>query len=214
MLAASGVCEITISTSSVAEPSLFKTAPLPSEIDSLLASQIIVAWAGERGGDDERRLGWWRTDLVSEYGGRDFFKRLLARTSEWAVLQAVREAARRTDSIAKKQVPDADALISLYGLSFEIDERLEERIQELKRTSKQPAESLPALAAFINTPWNQQGFLDWVQGQGKSEFSVTSTGRQLKGVLPSSLDSITKRLVGALSPIAKEFPFPHFKGNS
>lgn len=117
-------------------------------------------------------------------------------------------------SIAKKQVPDADALISLYGLSFEIDERLEERIQELKRTSKQPAESFPALAAFINTPWNQQGFLEWVQGHGKSEFSVTSTGRQLKGVLPSSLDSITKRLVGALSPIAKEFPFPHFKGIS
>ena len=203
-----------MSTSHAAEPSLLTSPPIPTEIDSLLSAQIIVAWAGERGGDEERRLGWWRTDLVSEYGGRDFFKRLLPRTSEWAVLQAVREAALRTDSIAKKQVPDADALISLYGLSFEIDERLEERIQELKRTNKQPAESLPALAAFINTAWNRQGFLDWVDGHGKSEFSVTATGRRLKGVLPSSLDSITKRLVGALSPIAKEYPFPHFKGNS
>ena len=203
-----------MSTSHAAEPSLLTSPPLPSEIDSLLSAQIIVAWAGERGGDEERRLGWWRTDLVSEYGGRDFFMRLLPRTSEWAVLQAVREAALRADIVAKKQVPDADALISLYGLSFEIDERLEERIQELKRTNKQPAESLPALAAFINTAWNRQGFLDWVDGHGKSEFSVTATGRRLKGVLPSSLDSITKRLVGALSPIAKEYPFPHFKGNS
>ena len=203
-----------MSTSNAAEPSLLKSAPLPSEIDSLLASQIIVAWAGERGGDDERRLSWWRTDLVSEYGGRDFFKRLLPRTSEWAVLQAVREAALRADIIAKKQVPDADALISLYGLSFEIDERLEERIQELKRTNKPPIESLPALAAFINSHWNQQGFLDWLEGHGKRDFTVTATGRRLKGAPPSSLDSITKRLVGALSPIAKEYPFPHFKGNS
>ena len=201
-----------MSTSNAVEASFLKAAPLPSEIDSLLASQIIVAWAGERGGDDERRLNWWRTDLVSEYGGRDFFKRLLPRTSEWAILQAVREAALRADVVAKKQVPDADAIISLYSLGFAIDERIEERIQELKHANNPPIESLPALAVFLNKPWNQQSFLDWVEGHGKSDFTVTATGRRLKGSPTSSLDSTTKRLVGALTPVAKEYPFPHFKG--
>ena len=110
-----------MSTSNTSERFLLKSPPLPSEIDSLLASQIIVAWAGERGGEDERRLNWWRTDLVSEYGGRDFFKRLLPRTSEWAILQAVRQAALHADVVAKKQVPDADAIVSLYSLGFAID---------------------------------------------------------------------------------------------
>jgi hypothetical protein len=203
-----------MSTSNTSERFLLKSPPLPSEIDSLLTSQILVAWAGERGGDEERRLGWWRTDLVSEYGGRDFFKRLLPRTSEWAVLQSVRQAALRADIAAKKKVPDADALISLYGLSFEVDERLEERIQELKRSNKSPIESLPALRALMDSPWKQQSFMDWVEGHGKSDFTVTATGRRLKGTPPSSLDSITKSLVGALTPIAKDYPFPHIKGNS
>jgi hypothetical protein len=45
-------------------------APIPmSDIDAALTSQLVVAWAGETG--EERRLGWWRSDLVSEYGGDD-----------------------------------------------------------------------------------------------------------------------------------------------
>ena len=70
--------------------------PTAAELDALLTAQIAVAWAGE--GGDEPRLGWWRTDLVDEYGGEDLFARLLPHTARWAVLQAVREAARRTDA--------------------------------------------------------------------------------------------------------------------
>jgi hypothetical protein len=59
--------------------------PLPrSEIDRALTAQLAVAWAGERG--DPKRLDWWRSDLVSEYGGEDLFMRLLPSTYRWAVL--------------------------------------------------------------------------------------------------------------------------------
>jgi hypothetical protein len=67
-----------------------------SEIDRALTAQFVVAWAGE--GGEEKRLGWWRSDLVSEFGGKDLFRRLLPKTWAWAVLQAVREAARRKDA--------------------------------------------------------------------------------------------------------------------
>jgi hypothetical protein len=90
-----------------------------SEIDGLLCAQLIVAWAGEKGNEDERRLGWWKTDLLSEFGGRDFLNRLLPRTGEWAALQSVREAARRTDQFAREQGHDADLPISLYSLDEE-----------------------------------------------------------------------------------------------
>ena len=69
-------------------------APQTAEVDLLLTAQIAVAWAGEGQVGEEPRLGWWRSDLTSEFGGRDLFERLLPRTHRWAVLQAVREAAR------------------------------------------------------------------------------------------------------------------------
>ena len=57
-----------------------------SLLDELLTIQILVAWAGESGEDP--RLGWWRTDLISEYGGRDLLEQLLPDTWQWAILQA------------------------------------------------------------------------------------------------------------------------------
>lgn len=190
-------------------------APIPlSEIDGLLCAQLIVAWAGEKGNDDERRLGWWRTDLLSEFGGRNFLSRLLPRTGEWAVLQAVREAARRTDESARERGHDSDLLISLYSLGFDIDERVDERFQELKRAGEPPAEALPSLRPMLDEPWSEQGFVDWAEGHGKGEFTVTASGRRMKGKLPSSLDMITRRLVSALVPIVDEYPLPHFKGGS
>lgn len=119
---------------------------LPSELDLLLTSQVAVAWAGENGlGGDERRLGWWRSDLVSEYGGRDLFQRLLPHTWPWAVLQAVREASRRCDQRIRGQDNDPDRIVSLYRLGFEIDERADQRWQDLKRSGKTPLDALPGL---------------------------------------------------------------------
>ena len=67
------------------------------EIDYALTAQLVVGWAGESG--EQKRLGWWRSDLVSPYGGMDLFKSLLPSTWEWAVLQGARETARRREAL-------------------------------------------------------------------------------------------------------------------
>lgn len=87
---------------------------LVSEIDLILTAQLTVAWAGEKG--EEKRLGWWQTDLVSEFGGQDLFKQMMPHTWEWAVLQAAREAARRCDAELRHRDHDPDRILSLFNL--------------------------------------------------------------------------------------------------
>ena len=52
-------------------------------LDTILALQLTVAWAGE-GLSAPKRLDWWKTDLIDEDGGGDFFARLLPKTARWA----------------------------------------------------------------------------------------------------------------------------------
>lgn len=51
---------------------------------------------------DHPRLGWWSADMVSEYGGLDFFT---PRTAQWAALEVACEAARRTDGVRQAATP-------------------------------------------------------------------------------------------------------------
>src|SRR5688572_31029354 len=95
-------------------------------IDAVLAMQLVIAWAGE-GRCSPRRLGWWDTDLIDDAGGGDLFARLLPQTHVWASLEAVREAARRTDAKARAKMADPDKLRTLYFLGFELDEQLGDR---------------------------------------------------------------------------------------
>ena len=120
-----------------------------SDLDLVLTAQIVLAWAGETG--EEPRLGWWRTDLVSEFGGEDLLRRLLPRTYEWAMPQAVREAARRKDAELRAQVSDPDQLVTLYHFGFELDERLDERFQAHKRADRSPLERLPGLREVLGS---------------------------------------------------------------
>src|ERR1043165_1873766 len=112
------------------------SAPIRSvstaDLDTVLTAQLIVAWAGE--GGEEPRLAWWRSDLVGEYGGKDLFKRLLPATWMWAGTQAAGEVARRTDAEARRKADDYDRVRSLFSLGFEVDEQIEERLQDLKRS--------------------------------------------------------------------------------
>ena len=184
--------------------------PLPiSELDFALTAQIVVAWAGE--GGEEPRLAWWRTDLVSEFGGEDLFRRLLPHTWQWAVLQAVREAARRKDAELRAKDHDPDQLVSLYSLGFELDERLEERLQDLKRSGSSPRNALPALEGGMPSTWNRDAFFDWVSGHGSVETMAAPAGRCLKGAVPTSLESTMRQLVAALVEPAKEYPLPHYR---
>ena len=188
-------------------------APIPmSEIDHTLTAQFIVAWAGETGETGgQKRLGWWRSDLVSEFGGRDLFRRLLPSTGEWAVLQGAREAARRKDAELRARDNDPDRILSLFSFGFEMDERIDERLQDLKRSGGAPQEALPGLVGSIETVWNCDRFLDWIQGHGEAETTATPVGRRVKGDSSASLDSVVRRLVAALAPLADNYPLPHFK---
>jgi hypothetical protein len=179
-----------------------------SDIDVALTSQFVVAWAGEAG--EERRLGWWRSDLVSEYGGEDLFRRLLPRTWRWAALQSAREAARRKDAELRHQDHDPDRIMSLFSLGFELDERVEERLQNLKRSGLAPDRALPGLA-IVNEGWHRDGFWDWVTSFGEVDTTASPVGRRLKGGPPATLETLVRKLVAGLAPGVEDYPLPHFR---
>lgn len=180
---------------------------LPSEIDLILTAQIIVAWAGERG--EEKRLGWWRTDLVSEFGGEDLLKRLLPNTWRWAVLQSVREAARREDAELRQR--GHDHIFSLFHFGFAVDEQIDDRLREFKGSGRPPEEALPGLVDGIGDSWDQQRFLEWVHHHGEAQTTVTSVGRLIQGPPPANFDLRLRSLVAGLSPLAEKYPLPHFR---
>ena len=187
-----------------------KGSPIPrSELDQILVTQLALAWAGEAG--EERRLGWWRSDLTSEYGGEDLFRRLLPRTWRWATLQGAREAARRRDAEARARDHDPDRILSIFRLGFEADERLDERFQELKAAGKAPLEALPALAEVVSEGWKPAEFADWVRGHGDPDVVTAPIGRRLKGEPPESLGLLVRKLVAALEPLGAEYPLPHYR---
>lgn len=176
-------------------------------IDAILTAQLAVAWAGE--GGEEPRLKWWRTDLVSEFGGEDLFKRLLPHTWQWATLEAVREAARRHDAEVRARDADADRLLTLFHLGFEVDERLTERLAELKRAGRPPAETLKGLADVVSARWSKAEFDTWLSGHGEAAVVTAPVGRRLKGDVPQSVELLVKKLVAALQPLAEAYPMPH-----
>lgn len=190
-------------------PPRAERTPIPlSDIDFALTAQLVVAWAGETG--EEKRLGWWRSDLVSEYGGEDLFRRLLPSTWPWAVLQGARETARRRDAELRRQDHDPDRIISLFNFGFELDERIEERFQDLKRSGRNPDDALPGLGV-IGDEWSRTRFLEWVDGHGDADVAPTPIGRRLKGSPPSGLEPLVRKLVAALAPAEDSYPLPHFR---
>jgi len=184
-----------------------------SDLDLALTAQILVAWAGE-GGEDPR-LGWWQTDLVSEFGGEDLLRRLLPRTFEWSMLQGVREAARRKDAELRAKASDPDQLVTLYRFGFVLDEQIDERLQVHKRSGRSPLERLPdlkeVLGSTLHGAWVREQFLQWVEAHGPVQTEAEPTGRLLKGPMPSGLDRRVAQLLAALAPLADSYPLPHFR---
>lgn len=180
-----------------------------SALDQLLTAQLAVAWAGE--GGEAPRLGWWKTFMVHEDGGLALFADLTPRTSRWAVLQGAREAARRADAAARGVERESDRLFTLFRFGFEIDERLDERLLDLKRTGRDPRVALPGLASVITDRWSRDAFDDWVAGHGAASVVVSSTGRRLTGAPPSDIEGRARALVAALHPLPRDYPMPHYK---
>ena len=148
---------------------------------------------------------------LSSSGGKDLFGRLLPNTAPWAVLQAAREAGRRKDAELRSEHHDPDRIMSLFGLGFEIDERLDERLQDLKRSGHRPEESLPGLTKGIEVTWNRDRIPDRVKSHGEIATGATPIGRHIKGTPPANLGEIVHRLVGALAPLTDTYALPHFR---
>lgn len=186
------------------------TTPVSNSVlDAVLTAQLCVAWAGETG--DPARLKWWRTDLISEFGGEDLFKRLLPHTWRWAMFEAAREAARRRDTEMRAADADADRLVTLFRLGFEIDEHVDERLADHKRSGAHPLDALPALRGLVDQTWSKESFSEWVVGHGDAPVTTVPAGRRLKGDVPTSTELTVKKLVAALHPLADAYPLPHFR---
>lgn len=193
-------------------PSLPAEEPAPlarSVLDQILTLQLLVAWAGE-GNTDPPRLGWWRTSLVDEFGGEDLFRRLTPRTWRWAVLEATRAAARTVDAEMRSHAADGDQLVSLFHLGFVVDEQLDDRLAELKRSTADPAEVLPQLGAMAK-PWDAAGFLQELSALAEVSIAASSLGRRLKGEMPSDPAAAARMLAAALAPVGDRYPAPYFK---
>lgn len=178
-------------------------------LDEILSLQLLVAWAGE-GKTDPPRLGWWRTSLVDEFGGEDLFARLMPRTWKWAVLEAARIAARIADAEARSHAADGDQLISLFHFGFELDEQLDDRLAELKRSEREPTEALPRLAV-IRQPWNADAFFVTLRDLAAPATTASSIGRRMKGAMPQSRVEAARQLAAAMVPVGDRYPTPHWK---
>ncbi len=180
-----------------------------SALDTVLTAQFAIAWAGE--GGEDRRLAWWQTDLHSEFGGLDLYRRMLPHTAEWAVFQSLRETARRKDAELRGEAHDAEEIISLFSLGFDIDERLDDRLSDLKRKRVAPLKALPALNDAVSANWNREQFGEWLDGHGSIDFTNVPAGRRLKGKQPDSLELTVSNLLAGFKPLAESYPLPHYR---
>ncbi|MFP4600330.1 MAG: BREX-6 system BrxE protein [Persicimonas sp.] len=182
---------------------------LPSDVlDDILATQILVAWAGE-GRCEPSRLDWWSTDLVDEFGGGDFFRRLLPRTHRWAALEAVREAARRQDAKIRSQAADPDKQRSLFHLGHEVDRQLDERLAAHKTEAGEPSEAMPLLR-LLDDEFDRDQLAATLREAGKVKFEETPGGRRVPGDMPDDLREAARTLGAALVPFADRYPQPHY----
>lgn len=186
-----------------------------ADLDALLTAQIAVAWAGEQG-DENPRLGWWRTQLDEEFVGHDLFRALLPRTGQWAALVAARRAAKVVDDGARKRSGAADTLFSLYHFGFDLDEALNDRLRTLVSAGEHPTAALPGLVEllgpfdpaqpYVRKPFARADFADWCAGHAAAVFEETPTGRCV-----ADRDPLRRcdALIGALVPLTKDWPAPY-----
>ncbi|ESA32464.1 hypothetical protein N836_26010 [Leptolyngbya sp. Heron Island J] len=193
------------------ELTLSKQPIADSVLDSILVWQFVVAWAGESLCEPSR-LGWWRTDLIDKDGGGDFLQRLLPKTYLWASLEAVREAAIRTDQQKRQRLAQADQVNTLFFWGFELDEKLQDRLAVHKRGQKSPADrlDLPLELGAEFDPADLKAVLTRPGSDNGKGYKLVSEGRAMQGVPPQSLDLRAKHLAAALLPFTDSYPMPFY----
>jgi hypothetical protein len=180
-------------------------------LDEILTLQIMVSWAGE-GACEPKRLNWWRTDLVDEAGGGDFFGRLFPKTHKWASLEAVRTAAISVDRRKRQAMAKPDKVKTLFFWGYTVDEQLAERLAFHKQNGENPVVALPNFLLDIYEPFSQEEFEEAVKiPHQKVDFKVVPNGREVLGGMLQALDESAKKLAAALLPLAPDYPMPFFR---
>ena len=106
---------------------------------------------------------------------------------------------------------DPDQVRSLYFLGFDVDERLDERLAEHKRSGVAPAQALTFPLA-LDKPFTADGCTEALRATGKARaFDVVPGGRQLKGAMPEALDLAVRNLAAALVPPPERYPLPFYR---
>ena len=179
-------------------------------IDRVLVAQLVVAWAGE--GGERPRMDWWPCDLISPDAGEDLFQQLLPITWEWALLRALREVARRRELTNIERFHAPDRVVTLFHLGFSVDERLDERLDELEQTGVRRCDGLPELDSMMRAEWSRERFAGWIRefGRGPREHDAALAGRRLRGLVPRDFETRTRALVAGLEPLIDSYPLPHF----
>lgn len=188
------------------------TTPVsPKTLDTIIAYQFTIAWAGE-GLSQPPRLQWWRTDMVDEAAGGDLMQRLAPRTHQWASLEVVREAAVLADRKARQRMADPDKVRTLYFWGFELDELLVERIRQLKWSQRPPSEVL-SLPLPLTAEWNPTALEQAIRAIEPQDVPVTvqASGRELKASMPEDRAAAAALLLGAMLPLTPEYPAPFFR---
>ncbi len=175
-------------------------------LDTILALQLSVGWAGEKAADPER-LGWWDTDLTDEMAGGDLFARLLPKTAAWAGLELARQAALRADGSAREKLAHPDRVLSLFHFGFELDEATQDRLEHHKRHGHTP-EDVFGERWGVTGSWDQGDFESFLKGLGKPAAEDTPGGRKLKK-LPDDPAEAARTLAAALLPLGRRYPLPH-----
>lgn len=181
-----------------------------SDLDEILTLQLAVAWAGEAADADEPRLGWWRSDMISKFGGIALFERLAPRTAIWAAYEAAREAARRVDEGKRSSDGAPDQLVSLYHLGFEIDEQLEDRLLDLKHTGEMPQLALPRLAE-LGPDWQPKAFAGWLASGAAPKTLQEPAGLRLVGAAPADPVARVRAFAAVLASLPERYPCPHVR---
>jgi hypothetical protein len=180
------------------------------DLDTLLALQLTVAWAGEALSKPPR-LGWWRTDLVDVAGGGSLFQDLFPRTHRWASLEAVRQAATDIDRRARRQVAQQETVRTLFYWGFQLDEKLDERLADLKREGRLPEEAL-RLSFELNGEFDEAALVTCLTGgREPPPTRLVPGGRLLADDPAPAAAEQAKKLAAALIPFTPEYPMPFFR---
>lgn len=165
-------------------------------LDTTLAWQLTLAWAGEKD-----RLGWWKTAALDEFAGLDVLKGQLGLSKPaWSAMRALLHAARARDAQIRAGHPTPSQITTLFHWGPKLDEQLEDRFAELRALHDDPREAFPLLKELTGDgDWEESwdgpdALRQALQRHPTPKTRKSTLGLQLQDPSP---DSLLTQLLGA-----------------